>query len=518
MNAQSEAANWYETTQVENPRRPRLNYELDVDVCVIGGGLAGLTVAREVARRGWSVAVLEAGRVGGGASGRNTGFVRPGFAEDVGPMIERVGLDHTKRLWTLSQTGVDYVRRTIAETGMPGVDPVDGWLNVSKTDNWREVRSRVERLRWLGAEVEAWPTERVREVLPSDRYFGAMHFPRAFHIHALNYTIGLSRAAEAAGARLFEETPAIEIDPSGVRKRVQTPSGRVRASHIVLAANVQLGSLMPRLSATLMPVTTYVMDSEPLGPALHDVVRYRGAVTDTDRLDNHYRIVGGDRLQWSGRMTVRPMDPRRFARSLSASVKRIFPQLGAVKAAHVWSGTFGRTIHHMPQIGEIERGVWVASGFGHHGLNTTALAGELLARGIVENDQAWRLFAPYELVWAGGKIFRTVAQTIYAVSRPIAGARESFARGRERRRTRRNTRTAARGTAKTAVGTSARQPDAVVKPTEPAPPSAPAPPPSAERKRRATAATLPTPDLISGRGKDEERGGKPNGRRKRTPS
>ena len=133
---------WYEATRVAAPERGRLNFDLDVAVCVIGAGLAGLTVAREVAERGWSVAVLEAGRVAGAASGRNTGFVLPGFAEDVSDMIERVGLDHTKQLWALSEQGLAYVRRTIAETAMTGVDTVPGWLSVSKTDNAAAQRPR----------------------------------------------------------------------------------------------------------------------------------------------------------------------------------------------------------------------------------------------------------------------------------------------------------------------------------------------------------------------------------------
>src|SRR5476649_2033050 len=120
--ADPNAAGWYEATRVAAPERPRLNFDLDVDVCVIGAGLAGLTVAREVALRGWSVAVLEAGRVAWAASGRNTGFVLPGFSEHIDDVVERVGLDHAKQLWALSEQGVDYVRRTIDETGMTGVD------------------------------------------------------------------------------------------------------------------------------------------------------------------------------------------------------------------------------------------------------------------------------------------------------------------------------------------------------------------------------------------------------------
>jgi glycine/D-amino acid oxidase-like deaminating enzyme len=521
-----EPAGWYQTTQVENPLRPRLNFELDVDVCVIGGGLAGLTTAREIARRGWSVAVLEGGRIGGRASGANVGFVVPGCAENVDTMVERIGLDHTKELWAQSQRGVEYVRDTIAETGMPGIDPADGWLQVSKTDNWREIQNRVERLRWIGANVEAWPAERVRAVLPSARYFGAMHFPRAFHIHPLNYTIGLARLAELAGARIFEDTPALEIDAAGVRKRIQTPAARVRAGHIVLAANVQLGSLMPQLAATLMPVTTYVVETEPLGPALADVVRYRGAVSDSEKFDSHYRIVGGDRLQWSGQMTVWEGVPRRFARGLIARIRRTFPQLGAVAAAHAWSGTFGRTLHHMPQIGEIEPGVWVTSGFGRHGLNTTALAGDLVARGIVDNDQTWRLFAPFELVWAGGKLFRAVAQGMYLASRPASAARQAMARRRERRRKRRDAKVqklvqklaqksvqelAQTRRAAVAAKENARTRATVVPVPEP---PAPKPPSPAKRKRGATAELLPTPALLTD---SDEPADKPQKRRKRPP-
>src|SRR4051812_37883780 len=126
--AEDLGSSWYSASAAEAPVRPALNFDLDVDVCVIGAGLAGLPAAREIARRGWSVAVLESRRVGWAASGRSTGFVLPGFGEDLERIVERIGLDHAKQLWMLSETGLDYVRRTIAETQMPGVEPVDGWL------------------------------------------------------------------------------------------------------------------------------------------------------------------------------------------------------------------------------------------------------------------------------------------------------------------------------------------------------------------------------------------------------
>ncbi|MDO9412245.1 MAG: FAD-binding oxidoreductase [Pseudolabrys sp.] len=446
------APTWYEATRIAHPQRERLNYDLDVDVCVIGAGLAGLTVAREIAKRGWSMVVLEGSSVASAASGRNTGFVLPGFAESIDNMIERIGLDHTKQLWALSEQGLDYVRRTIDDNNMQGVGKTDGWLHVEKTDNAHETRSAVERLRWIGADAEMWTTEQVRAQLVNRRYFNAVHFRNAFHIHPLNYALGLAALAENAGARIFEETPALSIDAAGVRKRIVTPNGRLRAMHVVLAGNVQLGPLMPKVAATLLPVTTYVMVTEPLGDKLHDLVRYKGAVSDTNRADNHYRIVDGNRLQWSGRMRVWQADPQKFRKALVADIRRNYPDLGPVEVAHLWRGTLGRTIHRMPQIGAIDDGVWLASGFGGHGLNTTAMAGELIARGIVDNDQTWRLFAPYELVWTGGRIGATIAQGLYWARTPKDTLKAALSRGRERRRLAKQARQEAREAALKAGG------------------------------------------------------------------
>jgi gamma-glutamylputrescine oxidase len=240
-----------------------------------------------------------------------------------------------------------------------------------------------------------------------------VHFPRAFHIHPMNYAIGLAAAAEQVGVRIFEYTPALSLDPAGVRKRIGTPSARVRAAQIVLAGNTGIGALMPQLAASLLPITTYVATTAPLGDKLHEAVIYRGGVSDSIFADSHYRIIDGDRLMWSGGMTIWVANPRRYARRLAADIRRAYPQLGRVAVDHVWSGTLGRAVHKMPQIGEIARGVWVASGFGGHGFNTTAIAGDLIARGIVNGDETWRLFSPYDLVWAGGKTGRAAVQALY---------------------------------------------------------------------------------------------------------
>jgi gamma-glutamylputrescine oxidase len=407
---QAYGRSWYAATKVDAPLRPALHVDLDIDVCVIGGGLAGLTTARELTRAGWSVVLLEANRLAASASGRNTGFVLPGFACDADKIIARVGFERTKSLWALSQAGVDYVRNAIADPDAVGIEPQDGWVYVSKVENDDELVWLVRLLNDFGCEIEGWPTERTRAILHSERYYHAVHYVKAVSIHPLNYALSLAAAAERDGARIFEQTPALAIDPAGVRKRIVTPSAKLRANHVVLAGNVQIGGLMPQIGATLVPITTYLITTAPLGPRLHEAIAYRGAVSDTELADNHYRIVGGDRLMLSGRSTTWARNPRRYIRALKGDIKKTYPQLGDVDVDYAWSGTLGNTVHRMPQIGELGPGVWLASGFGGQGLNTTAMAGNLIARAIVHGDQTWRQFTPFELVWAGGVAGRVAVQ------------------------------------------------------------------------------------------------------------
>ena len=404
---------WYEASMVVPLPRSKLTVDLDVDVCVVGAGLAGLTAALEIVRRGSSVVVLEARRVAWNASGRNTGFVIPGFGADPETIIERIGLAQAKALWTLSESGFEYVRSN--SRNMQGAEFAEGgWLNVSKTDDEAERAKRADLLaREFGAAVEYWPAERVHTALQSPLYFGAIQYPKAFTIHPLNYALGLAAAAEEAGARIFEETPAIEIDPHGVRKRIVTPTARVRAAHVVLAGNVHIGKVMSGIANTLLPISTYVITTAPLGDRLREIIRYPGAVSDTELADNHYRIVGGDRLMWSGRSTAWSGDPKRYVRPLLNDIRQAYPQLGDVEVEYAWTGTLGNTVHCMPQIGEFSPGFWLLSGFGGHGLNTTAMGGELIARAIVEDDRTWRQFLPFELVWAGGLLGRAAKQFYY---------------------------------------------------------------------------------------------------------
>src|SRR5260221_3237355 len=382
--------------------RARLSFDLDVDIAVVGAGLAGLTVALEAAKLGASVAVLEGRHVGWNASGHQLGTVMPGYGLPIGDLIAGVGFEDTSELWALSKEGAEFVRATATEELIPGIAPSEGALEVSNVDVGDQLISRLQMLgEDFETEVEGWQVDRVRAELNTDHYFHGVYYPKAFQIDGRKYIQGLAEQARRAGARIFEDTPVVSIDCSGIRKRIVTPSARLRASHIVLAGNIHLGAPLRRLSETLLPVWRYGAVTEPLGERLAETVAFRGSVMDSDGID-HFRIVDGDRLMWASPEAAWDARPRRFASAIQRRIATVFPKLGKVPISDVFGGAVGMTVHGMPQIGQLRKGLWVASGFCRQGLNTSAMAGLLVARSILWGDDRWRLFSPLELALAGG--------------------------------------------------------------------------------------------------------------------
>ncbi len=417
------------------PDRSRLSFDLDVDIAVVGAGLAGLSVALEAARLGASVAVLEGRHIGWNASGNQLGTVMPGYALPISELIARVGFEDTRELWALSKQGAELVRANASEDLIPGIAISEGALEVSNVDVGDQLISRLQMLgEDFETDVEGWQVERVRAELKTDHYFHGVYYPRAFQIDGRKYIHGLAALARRAGARIFEDTPVVSVDPSGIRKRIVTPSARLRASHIVLAGNVHLGATLRRLSETLLPVWRYAAVTAPLGERLAEAITFKGSITDTDGID-HFRIVDGDRLMWASPETTWAARPKRFAPAIARRIQTIFPQLGKPELAEVWGGAAGHTVHGMPQIGQLRRGLWVTSGFGRQGLNTSAMAGHLIARSILWGDERWRLFSPFELVWAGGTTGRVAGYFIGMWNRGSSAAAGALARYRERART-----------------------------------------------------------------------------------
>ena len=407
-------ASWYAATRDVDESRPPLATQEEADVAVVGGGFAGLHTARLLAQQGKRVVLLERRRIGWGASGRNGGFVGPGYAQRSGALIDQLGLDHARQLYAQSQRGVAIVRDAISELGRPDILMGSGKLSVSRTDQGAGFADRTRRLAdQLGASFEPWETSRVRAVLATARYHQAIHDPTSFHIHPLNFALALANDIERLGSAVHETTEAIEVTRDGSFWRVRAAHGALKAPHVVLAGNADLGAVQPRIARAVLPVATYVAVTEKLGPRLGEAIRWTGAISDTRRAGDYYRVIDGDRLLWGGRITTDTTEPRRLREMMRGDMLSVYPQLGEVAIASAWPGIMGYAPHKMPQVGEVEPGLWVCSAFGGHGVAQTAAGADAVAAGILGDPSRARLFAPFGTGCAGGAAGRAATQLAY---------------------------------------------------------------------------------------------------------
>lgn len=407
-------ASWYAATRDASADRPPLAARIEADVAVVGGGFAGLHGARLLALQGKRVALVERHRIGWGASGRNGGFVGPGFAERSGALIDRLGLEHTRRLYAQSQRGVAIVREAIDRLGRPDIRMGAGKLSVSRTDQGAGFADRTRVLaEKLGATFEPWDTARVRALLDTARYHQAIHDPLSFHIHPLNFALALATDIEAHGGAIHEATEATSLSREGSSWRLRTPGGEIAAPHVVLAGNADLGHVQPRISRAVLPVATYVAVTGKIGPGLAQAIRWSGAISDTRRAGDYYRVIDGDRLLWGGRITTDTREPLHLREMMRGDILSVYPQLGDIRIEYAWPGIMGYAPHKMPQVGEIQPGLWMCSAFGGHGLAQTAAGADAIAAGILGDDSLWRLFAPFGTRWAGGPFGQAATQLAY---------------------------------------------------------------------------------------------------------
>ncbi|MEQ9812394.1 MAG: FAD-dependent oxidoreductase [Azospirillaceae bacterium] len=416
------------TAYPAGPFQP-LERDSHVDVAVVGGGLAGLTTALELVRRGRSVAVLEANRVAWGASGRNGGFVSPGFALSTGALVARLGRERAGALMRLSAMGARYVRETARALGIHRADIADnGQLSVIRYDDAEGLARRAELMAGFGRAVEVWPTDKVRSVLRTERYHQGLFDPAAFQCHPLNYAHGLADAVCRQGGQVHERSLVTSISREGPTLLVASGAHRLACRDVVIATGGYTGNLVPALGRAMVPVATYVMLTERIGDRLQDIIGTNAAILDVRRASDYYRVVDGDRLLWGGRITARTAEPADLAEKLHDDMEAVYPQLASVRVTAAWSGLMAYARHKMPQIGRLPDGLWYASSFGGHGLNTTAMAGLLLAQAIAEGDDRYRLFEPFGLTWTGGPAGGVAAQATYGYYRLADWWRERRAR------------------------------------------------------------------------------------------
>lgn len=410
---QPHAASYYAATVNDTTRHPALDESLAADVCVIGAGLTGISAALNLAERGHRVVVLEASKVGWAASGRNGGQMIGGFACGVDEFSKHLPEADVKRMWAMGLETLAIVRERVAKHRID-CDLTDGYLtaankprDVASLRKWQdEAANRFGYDRFRYVEEEDLP-----RYVQSSRYLGGLYDPDSGHLHPLNYTLGLARAAVEAGARIFEDSCVTALREENGAHVIETERGRVKARFVVLACNTWLGPLAPDLARKIMPVGTYVIATEPLGEArAKALMPAQAAVCDSRFVLDYFRPSPDGRLLWGGKVSYSTFAPRNLADAMRRDMLKTFPQLADVKIDYAWGGFVDITMNRAPHFGRLSPTVYFAQGFSGHGVNTTGLAGKLIAEAIDGQASRFDLFDKIRhRDFPGGATLRTPA-------------------------------------------------------------------------------------------------------------
>ena len=401
-------ASWYAATANPAPARPALHGEVETDVCVVGGGFTGISTALHLAELGYRVVVLEAARIGWGASGRNGGQLINGYSRDLDTIARRYGSEAADALGAMTFEGADIIRDRVERYDID-CDLRDGGLYAAFTRRQlRELEAQAAEWRRLGHDgLELLDADGVRRHVTTDLYTGGLYDPRGGHVHALNLVLGEAAALESLGGSVHEQSAAVRVD-HGPPPVVHTADGRVRARHVVLCGNAYLGNVEPALRDRIMPVSTQVMATEPLGADTIERLFPTGAcVEDCNYILDYYRPTGDQRLLFGGGIVYGGSTPSDIIGRLRPHLARTFPELAEVGIDYAWSGNFALTLTRIPHLGTLADGVWFSHGYSGHGVTTTHLAGRLLAEAIDGRPERFRAFARLRnFPFPGGRALR----------------------------------------------------------------------------------------------------------------
>jgi gamma-glutamylputrescine oxidase len=412
MSAHGYIRSYYSASANPAPLHPALNGSIEADVCVIGGGIAGCSTALHLAERGFRVVLLEAHRIGWGASGRSGGQAIAGFASGQHTLAKQVGFENARRMWDISVEGLQLLR-TLVEKHSIDCDLHWGQMHVALKPRQRaellhDMRETQElygyrQLQFLErAEVEA--------LLATDRYCAGVRDSGSGHLHPLNYTLGLAAAARAAGVQIHEHSAVndLTLDDPAI---VTTGGGRVRARFVALCSNAYGNALFPALRARIMPVGTYIVATEPLGAArMTELIRENLAVTDINFVLDYFRHSADYRLLFGGRVSYSGRDAFNTARATRRRMLAVFPQLADVRIDYAWGGYVDITMSRAPDFGRLAPNVYYLQGFSGHGLALTGIAGKLVAEAITGHAERFDLFTRLEhRRFPGGPLLRTPA-------------------------------------------------------------------------------------------------------------
>lgn len=387
--------------------------------------MAGLSTALELSKAGKRVVVLEKEQIAWGASGRNGGFVSPGFAQSHAQIAAKTDTQQANALFALSIEGMHCVRDNIDQYQIHDTLPVHGILSTSRYQA-RDVLTAKQQ--WLkkhfNYDVEYINQHGIKQHLTSDCYFDALHDNNAFHFNPLAYARGLAKALRANNAHIIENCAVQSMVPHNERWKISSAQTTINANHVVLCTGGYTSELVPKLHSSFLPIATYVMLTEPNEQLISTAVKTHSAILDDRRAGDYYRVVdGGRRLLWGGCITTRTTEPAELGKILHKRMVATFPQLGTLKVDYAWSGLMSYARHQMPQIGRMDNGLWYCTAFGGHGMNTTAIGGRVIAEAILEQTQSkqtdgmhterYKLFSPFGLSPTFGSIGKAAVQATY---------------------------------------------------------------------------------------------------------
>lgn len=384
----------YAATCAPLPAQPALRGSATADVCVIGGGFTGLAAALRLAEAGRDVVLLEAGRIGDGASGRNGGHASTGMRLKQEELERLHGPEIARRLWQVALDAMAHFQGLIAS----GID-CDFTPGVYRLEHRPKAvealfRHAEHMRRHYGFEAltPLGPAD-IRQRVASDAYRGGLHDAASGHVQPLKLALGLARRALDAGVRFFEATPALALR-DGAPAEILTPSGKVVARRVILAGNGMMSGVAPALDRHVMPIRNYILATEPLPPALAAGLIADGAAASDSRFVVYYfRVDRERRLVFGGGETYSYRDPRNLADFVRGHMLRVFPQLGSVPVAHAWGGTLGITMSRMPHVRRIGEAGLAAAGFSGRGVVLAPYMGHALAEAVLGRTAVFDLFA-----------------------------------------------------------------------------------------------------------------------------
>lgn len=403
-------ASYYVDTQRYERRYPQLTESVKADVCVVGGGFSGVNTALELAERGYRVVLLEARRIGWGASGRNGGQLVRGIGHGLEPFRKALGDAGLAEVEAMGSEATDIVAERVKRYGID-CDLRWGYADVAnRPRHWRELQRDFEALQRtdIGTQFELVPPERLAEVVGSERYLGALVDRGSGHLHPLNLVTGEAQAAADLGVRIFEQSAVTEV-VEGEPVRVKTELGEVVAERLVLCGNAYVNGLNATLAGKVLPAGSYVIATEPLNEeTARRVLPQNMAVCDMNVALDYYRLSADNRLLFGGLCNYSGRDPKSIEAALKPHLNKVFPYLQGVRVDYQWGGMIGIGANRFPQVGRLKPNIYYAQAYSGHGVNVTHLAARVIAESIHAEGRRIELFEKVKhMTFPGGARFRS---------------------------------------------------------------------------------------------------------------